>query len=95
VRFEWDEKKNAANYRKHGVLFETAELVFGDPNLIMAQDREVEGEERWQTIGMANGVLLLIVAHTVEDEADGDLRIRIIPAREVTREERRRYEATH
>jgi len=94
VRFEWDEEKNHSNYRKHGVDFETAQVVFGDPDFLMEQDREVAGEERWQTIGMVEGVLLLLVAHTIRDEDDDEL-VRIISAREVTRHERRRYERGH
>jgi len=93
VRFEWDETKARTNYLKHRVLFETAAQVFGDPHCLMTQDREVDGEERWQTIGMVEGVLLLFVAHTVDDDQDEDLSVRIISARKVTPEERRRYEA--
>ena len=91
MRFDWDENKNRSNYRKHRVLFETAALVFDDPNFVMLQDREVEGEVRWQTVGRVEGVLLLLVALTLEDE-DGEELVRIISAREVTPHERRRYE---
>jgi uncharacterized DUF497 family protein len=31
MRFEWDRKKAAANPGKHGVSFEEASTVFGDP----------------------------------------------------------------
>jgi uncharacterized DUF497 family protein len=93
VRFEWDRDKAESNYRKHGVLFESAAQVFADPHCLMVQDREVDGEERWQTVGMADAALLLFVAHTVEDDQDEDLSIRIISARKVTPEERRQYEA--
>jgi uncharacterized DUF497 family protein len=62
TRFEWDEKKGRSNRAKHGVSFETAKRAFEDPNLITRQDREVEDEQRWQTIGYAEGVLT--VAHT-------------------------------
>jgi uncharacterized DUF497 family protein len=31
VRFEWDDRKNESNLKKHGVDFETAALVFLDP----------------------------------------------------------------
>jgi uncharacterized protein (DUF4415 family) len=51
VRFSWDEGKNAANRRKHGVSFETAAAVFSDPFVIFEQDRDVEGEARWQAVG--------------------------------------------
>jgi uncharacterized DUF497 family protein len=32
VRFEWDETKNRANIAKHGISFETAKLIFDDPD---------------------------------------------------------------
>jgi uncharacterized DUF497 family protein len=65
-------------------------LVFDDPFHISVQDREVDGEARWQTIGMVNGVHLLLVAPTVDEEAN---RIRILSARKATRRERSIYSA--
>jgi uncharacterized protein len=88
--FEWDDKKAASNFRKHGVRFEEAALVFNDPFSLSAQDRIENGEQRWQTIGMAGGCLLLLVAHTVQFE---DIEVvRIISARPADRKERKRYE---
>ena len=68
--FTWDENKNRSNYRKHGVFFETAVVVFDDPDFVMTRDRVVDDEERWQTIGLVDGVLLLLVAHTKESRDD-------------------------
>ena len=68
MRFEWDENKNRGNRKKHGVGFETAKLVFDDPLHISIQDRFENGEERWRTVGLAGGVVLLLVAHTTRDE---------------------------
>jgi len=89
--FEWDLAKASANLRKHGVGFELALRVFSDPLAFSHQDRIEGGEQRWQTLGMVDGVLLLLVAHTVTDHEDGEL-IRIISARMATRKERRDYE---
>ena len=47
MRFDWDEHKNQRNRAKHGVGFETACLVFDDPQHLSIQDRQVAGEERW------------------------------------------------
>jgi hypothetical protein len=91
IRFEWDEAKAASNRRKHGIDFDDAVEVFYDPHAVSEQDRVVDGEARWQTIGMAGGVIILHVAHTV-DERNLDEVIRIISARRATRKERRRYE---
>lgn len=90
MRFDWDPNKSRANRRKHGVGFETARMVFGDPNHLSVQDRFEEAEERWQTLGLAGGITILIVAHTVAEE-DGEEVIRIISARKATPRERRRY----
>ncbi len=88
MEFTWDDRKNRLNKRKHGISFETAIPVFDDPFHLSWQDREVEGEARWQTIGMVQGVHLLVVAHTIED---GDDLIRIVSARKATPQERRIY----
>ena len=93
LRFEWDPVKAAANLRKHGVSFEIAVRAFADPFALTEQDRIEGGERRWQTLGMVEGQVLLLVAHTVRDE-DGEAIeiIRIISARAADRRERRRYE---
>jgi uncharacterized DUF497 family protein len=57
---------------------------------ITRQDRIVEGEERWQSIGRVGGVLLVLVAYSVVDDKDEALCI--ISARRVTRQERIEYE---
>jgi uncharacterized DUF497 family protein len=89
MRFEWDEDKNRRNLAKHKVSFETASLVFNDPASLNIQDRVVDGEERWQTVGMVSGVLLLL-AYTYRDEASGEV-IRLISARKAIAYERRAY----
>lgn len=91
IRFEWDPVKARANKRKHGVSFEIARHVFDDPDAFANHDRIEGGERRWQTLGMVDGVLLLLVAHTVELE-DAVETIRIISARRADAKERQRYE---
>ena len=91
ARFEWDPMKAAANLRKHGISFDEAAAIFADPNAVFDQDREVDGEERWQVIGCLDDTLMLTVAHTVRDEDDTEI-YRIISARQADRRERRRYE---
>ena len=97
MRFTWDEQKNAGNLAKHGVSFERAVLVFDDPRAISLLD-DYELEERWLTIGLVNGVLVLVVVHTLRESAhkrenkDEEEEIRIISARKATRREREIYE---
>ena len=74
---------------KHGVGFNEALLVFSDPNVIIREDRVVDGEERLHAIGYVSRVL--IVVHTFK-EGTGDAIIRIISARKATPAERKLYE---
>ncbi len=87
------ERKNHSTRRKHRVSFETAALVFDDPCHISHLDREVEGELRWQTIGMVKGIHVLLVVHTnpESDNENEEENVRIISARKATPQERRVY----
>lgn len=89
--FAWDENKNRINRRKHGVSFEAAARVFEDPRAVSYVERVVEGQERWQTIGLVGGITVLLVVHTVEEE-NGEEKIRIISARKADPSERALYE---
>jgi len=91
MRFVWDEEKSRINRAKHKVSFETAALAFEDPLALSVQDRLVEGEKRWQTLGLVGGVVVLLIAHTYEEE-NGEEVVRIISARKATARERMLYE---
>jgi uncharacterized DUF497 family protein len=98
MRFTCDELKNAGNLAKHGVSFERAALVFRDPRAVSLLD-DYELEERWLTIGLVNGVVVLVVVHTLqesahenENEDENEEEIRIISARKATRRETDIYE---
>lgn len=94
-RFEWDEAKNLANQRKHGVSFQLASQVFLDMLFVSLKERIQDGEQRWQTYGEVEGSLLVMVAHTIrEEDVHGTTKevIRIISARYASRKERRIYE---
>ncbi len=95
IRFEWDERKNRSNQSKHGVAFAEAAEVFLDPLHVSRLDRIEGGQQRWLTLGLSMGFLLLVVAHTTtEDNADGETVevIRIISARRASRRERKSFE---
>ena len=91
MRFEWDKNKNLRNQAKHGVSFETARLVFDDPLHVSFPECIQDGEERWQTLGLILGVVVVLVAHTVRMESDDEV-VRLVSARKATRQERRFYE---
>jgi uncharacterized DUF497 family protein len=90
LHFEWDERKNRANEKKHGVDFETAQLVFDDPLSVTFVERIIDAEPRWHAIGSVLGVIVLVVVHTYRDEPYGEV-IRIISARPASSQERRLY----
>jgi len=90
MEFEWDPGKAAENLRKHKVSFAEAATVLGDFLGTTASDPDhSDDEHRYITAGLSNRGRLLMVAH-----AERHARIRIISARELTRNERRVYEET-
>jgi uncharacterized DUF497 family protein len=89
LRFEWDEAKNQANIRKHGVDFRQAAYVFADPfALSIPDDDHSEMEERWLLLGKNLNNHVLLVVHTFR--YDGV--IRIISARKATATETTTYD---
>ena len=69
-------------------------MVFEDPHALSVQDRAVEDEERWQSLGRVGGVVVVLVAHTYREE-NGEEVIRLISARKATPLERRAYEKNY
>jgi uncharacterized DUF497 family protein len=98
VRYEWDERKNRLNQRKHpGISFELATLVFEDEFCLAAPDRvDAQGEQRWHAIGAARieegTEAVLLVVHAVREDHHGEEIIRIISARKADKHEVRRYQ---
>lgn len=91
MKFEWHEDKNRTNKKKHGISFELASLVFQDPFLLsVPDDRYDDLEERWQTLGLIHG-MVIVVAHTIRESKYDEEIIRIISARAATQSESRRY----
>ncbi|HEV2495252.1 MAG TPA: BrnT family toxin [Terriglobia bacterium] len=86
--FEWDSKKAESNQRKHGVTFDEASTVFGDPLALLMRDSDHSlNEERYLVLGMSNQRRLVVVAF-----AERPPRTRLISARRATAAERKRYE---
>ena len=86
MEWSWDDRKARSNLAKHGVLFETAVLVFEDDHRISDPDPHAD-EDRWRTVGMVGPVTLMVVhTWTGADELG-----RIISARKATPAERRAY----
>jgi uncharacterized DUF497 family protein len=88
VQFEWDAEKGASNFKKHGVGFEEARTVFGDPLArIFDDEAHSTGEAREIIIGHSVAGRLLLVCFTERPDA-----IRIVSARRATPNEREDYE---
>ena len=89
MKFEWNPKKAEHNVKKHGVTFEEASTVFGDPLAATVPDLSHSAEEnRFVTMGQSTENRLVVVAHIDRGE-----QVRIISARLATRRERRKYES--
>src|SRR3546814_19088625 len=75
MRFSWHPANAESNLRKHGISFATAASAFADPFALSVHDRIEGGAQPWPTLGLVEGHLLLLVAHTVaEDDDDGEYR---------------------
>ena len=88
VKFVWDERKNRANLRKHGVDFDDAVRAWYDPDRIDFFDEEhsVPGETRWIFLGAVAGAVLFVVETEPEEET-----VRIISARRASNREQEVY----
>jgi len=88
LSFEWDARKARRNAAKHGVTFDEASTVFGDPLALTIDDPlHSEEEDRFVILGESLGRRLLVVVFVERDDT-----IRIISARSATRRERKSYE---
>lgn len=86
--FEWDERKELANQKKHGVSFLQASEVFADELSSYVPDPDhSDKEERFLLFGVSLKGNFLVVSFTERQET-----IRIISARPMTRQERNAYE---
>ncbi len=87
MEFAWDSRKAESNLAKHGVPFDEAMTVFDDELFLVFADPDHSAKEnRFIIVGQSNPGRLLVVAYTERSDA-----IRIISAREATRQERKIY----
>ena len=89
IRFEWNDKKEALNRKKHGASFTEAETVFADENGLLLDDPDhSQSEDRSILLGLSSRLRLLVVSHTYRKN---EAIIRIISARKATRSEQQQY----
>jgi uncharacterized DUF497 family protein len=87
--FEWDDKKEKENIRKHKISFSEAKSVFDDENALVIYDPDhSKKEERFVILGMDISLRILVVCHCYKYNAE---TIRIISARKATKNEAKEY----
>ncbi|MBK5939816.1 BrnT family toxin [Halochromatium roseum] len=88
MKLAWDHKKAQANLRNHGIRFEEASTVFGDPMALTFNDPDHSiGESLFLTFGMTRYGTFLIVSF-----AETNSETRLISARKMSKREREIYE---
>lgn len=86
MKFIWDTQKSEDNKKKHGLSFDTAKFVFGDPfRAVFFDDIHSDDEDRFIVIGFVQDVALLVICTERDDE------IRIISARKAMHYEVDKY----
>jgi uncharacterized DUF497 family protein len=89
----WDAAKAQSNLTKHAVSFAQAATVLLDPLAVTVFDAaHSQFEERWFTLGLSQEVKLLAIAHTYQAQDARTAKVRVISARQATRNERKQYE---
>ena len=87
MNFEWDPVKAASNLEAHGVDFADAAVALEDERALTIEDTRHDDEQRFVSLCLDSLARLLVVVYTWRDDT-----IRIISAREATKNETRRYE---
>ena len=68
LKFEWDERKNLANRRKHGVSFEEARSVLFDAQAVeFCDDAHGGTEDRFLLLGISGKLRVLMVCHCLRE----------------------------
>jgi uncharacterized DUF497 family protein len=89
LQFEWDQRKNKSNAKKHGVSFEEAQTSFYDEQAIVFDDPDHSEEEgRFILLGTNHKLNALVVCHCYREK---DILVRIISARKAIKEEEQFY----
>jgi uncharacterized protein len=86
MHLEWAEEKRTANLGKHGLDFADAPTVFQSLRLTWLDTRADYGEDRWCSLGMLQGRVVVLVY----TERSSDI-VRILSLRKATRHEPTQY----
>jgi len=87
--FEWDDRKETANLKKHGISFDEARTAFYDEKAIVFFDPDhSEDEDRFILLGLSFKPLVLVVCHCFRES---DNVIRLVSARKADKGEEQEY----
>jgi uncharacterized DUF497 family protein len=81
MRIEWDDAKRESNIVKHGIDFVDVEGIFEGETITIRDDRYDYGEERFITLGLLDGRVVVIV------HSEAESVIRVISVRKATKNE--------
>ena len=86
MQYSYDKSKEALNLKKHGLDFDNAKQVIESNKTVTFEDNRFDyGEPRYITLGLLQGVLVVIVTSETENE------IRIISMRKAEKHEQTQY----
>lgn len=87
--FEWDDRKEKANRKKHGVSFEEARTAFYDEDALVFSDPDhKEDEDRFILLGLSLKPRVVVVCHCFREN---ESVIRLISARKADDGEEQEY----
>jgi len=85
MKFIWHEDKRISNMSKHGLDFALTHLVFENDTFTFEDNRMVYNEQRFVTMGLLNGDVVVVVHTEKENE------IRVISLRKAVKNEQKLY----
>lgn len=89
LHFEWDQRKEKANVKKHSISFGEARTAFYDENAIQFYDPDHSDEkDRFILLGLSLKPQVLVVCHCFRES---ETVIRIISARKADKGEELEY----
>jgi len=89
LKFEWDQKKDLSNIKKHGISFDEAQTAFYDEYAIHFFDPDhSEHEDRFLLLGTSFKLKTLVICHCFREE---ETVVRIISARKADKGEEQAY----
>ena len=67
MKFTWKAAKRTTNLKKHGFDLADAEQVFNGPTFTVEDDRDYDGEQRFNSTGFL-GMAIVTICHTESED---------------------------